>query len=81
MYEHPKYWDLTLAQAEFAQNDSPNISTSMSPFHIVYGMHTRGAYELRDFGKQEKRSAEGEDFAVSMHELQENINKKLQESA
>ena len=44
-------------------------------------MHPRGVYELRDLGKQEKRSAEGEYFAVSMHELQENIKKRLQESA
>ena len=44
-------------------------------------MHTRIVYELRDLGKHEKRSAEGEDFAVSMHELQENIKKRLQESA
>ena len=43
-------------------------------------MHPRGVYELRYLGKQEKRSVEGEDFAVSMHELQENIKKRLQES-
>ena len=49
----------------------------MSPFQIVYGMHPRGVYELRDLGKQEKRSAEGEDFVVSMNELQENIKKRL----
>ena len=77
MYEHPKQWDLALAQVEFAYNDSPNRSTGMSPFQIVYGMHTRGVYELRDLGKQEKRSADGEDFAFSMHELQENIKKRL----
>ena len=41
----------------------------MSPFQIVYGMHPRGVYELRYLGKQEKRSAQGEDFAVRMHEL------------
>ena len=53
----------------------------MSPFQIVYGMHPRGVYELRYLGKQEKRSAQGEYFAVGMHELQETIKKRLQESA
>ena len=53
----------------------------MSPFQIVYGIYPRGVYELRDLGKQERRSAEGEFFAISMHELQEKIKKRLQESA
>ena len=44
-------------------------------------MHTRGVYELRDLGKQERRRAEGEQFAISKHEFQENIKKRLQESA
>ena len=52
----------------------------MSPFQIVYRMHPRGVYELRDLGKQEKRIAQGEGFVVSMHEIQENIKKRLQES-
>ena len=70
VYEHPKQWDLDLAQAEFTYNYSPNRSTGMSPFQIVYGIHPRGVYEIRDLGKKEKISAEGEDFGVSMHELQ-----------
>ena len=45
-----KQWDKVLAQVEFAYNDSPNISIGMSPFKIMYGMHPRGVYELRDLG-------------------------------
>ena len=44
--ENPKQWDKVLAQAEFAYNDLPNRSTTMSPFKIMYGMHPRGVYEL-----------------------------------
>ena len=53
----------------------------MSPFHIVYGMHPRVVYELKNLGGKERRSVDVEYFASSMHELQENVNKKLQESA
>ena len=80
VYENPKQWDLALAQAEFAYNDSPNISIGMSHFQIVYGMNPRGVYELIDLGEHDKRSADGEDFASTMHELQENVKKKLHES-
>jgi hypothetical protein len=76
-----KQWDQMLAQDEFAYNDSPNRSTGMSPFQIVYGMHPRGVYELRNLGKQELRSVDGEDFAVSMQELQESVKQRLQESS
>ena len=72
---------MALTQAGFAYNDSPNRITCMRPFQFVYGMHPRGVYELRYFGKWEKRSVEGEDFVVSMHGIQELIKKKLQESA
>jgi ribosomal protein L32E len=51
---------------EFAYNDSPNKSIWMSTFQILYGMHPRGVFELRNLGKQELRSVDGEDFAVSI---------------
>ena len=41
----------------------------MSTFHIVYGMHPRGVYEIINLGGQERRSADGEYFSSSMHEL------------
>ena len=56
VYEHPKQWDLALAQARFTYNVSLNRSTCMSPFQLVYGMDLRGVYELRDLEKQEKIS-------------------------
>ena len=81
MYENLKQWDLALAQAEFAYNDSPNRIIGMSIFQIVYGMNPRGLYELRNLGGQERRSAYGENFASNMHGIQEDVKKRLQESA
>jgi hypothetical protein len=78
--EHPKQWDRVLAQAEFSYNNSPNISTWLIPFHILYGMHPRGIYEFRNLGKQEIRSANGEDFAVSMQELHDMVKQQLQDN-
>ena len=46
----------------------------------MYGMHPRGVYELRNLGKIESKSVDGEDFVVGIHELLENVKKKLQES-
>ena len=79
--ENSRTWDRVLAQAEFAYNDSPNRSTGYSPFQILYGMHPRGVHELRDLGKLEKRSADGEDFAQAMSKLHEQVKLKLQDNS
>ena len=76
--ESPKQWDKVLAQAEFAYNDSPNISIGVSPFQILYGMHPRGVCELHDLGQLEKRSVDGEELAMRISELQEQVKARLQ---
>jgi len=78
---NPRQWDRVLAQAEFAYNDSPNRSTGMNPFQILYGKHPRGVSELRDLGKLEQRSADGEDFATAISELHEQVKQNLQDSS
>lgn len=79
--ENSQMWDRVLAQAEFAYNDSPNRSTGLSPFQILYGMHLRGVHEMRDLGLQERRSANGEDFTNAMRDLHEQVKLKLQDSS
>lgn len=69
--ENSHMWDRVLAQAEFAYNNSPNRSTGLSPFQILYGMHPRGVHELRDLSLQERQSAGGEDFTNAMRDLHE----------
>lgn len=78
--EKPKQWDQVLAQAEYAYNDSLNRCTRQSPFHIIYGMHPRGVSELRNLGKDEVRSAKGEDFASKMQAIHEQLKQQLQDS-
>ena len=75
--EHPNQWDLALPQAEFSYNDSPNRSTGLSPFKIVYGTNPRGVFELRDLGMMEKRSADAKDFAPDMQLLHEQVKEQL----
>ena len=69
-----------LAQVEFAYNDSPNRSIGLSPFQIVYGMHPRGVYELRNLGYLEHISVEGESFATTINEIHEQVKQKLQDN-
>ena len=49
----------------------------MSPFQIMYGIHPRGVYELRDLGQLEKQSADGEEFTTRVSELQEQVKARL----
>ena len=58
--EHGQAWDLILPQAEFAYNDSMNRSIGRIPFEVVY--------ELRDLQGVARRSAQGEDFAVTIRD-------------
>ena len=78
---HPNQWDLALPQVEFAYNDSPNRSTGLSPFNIVYGTNPRGVFELRDLGMIEKRSANAKDFSFDMQKLHEHVKAQLQENS
>jgi len=43
-------------------------------------MHLRGICELRDLQKIEIRSVNGEDFAIAMSELHEQVKKILQDT-
>eukprot|EP00253_Pinus_taeda_P003712 PITA_03712 len=73
--ENSWLWDRALTRVEFAYKDSPNRSTRHSLFQILYGMHPWGIHDLRDLGKLERRSADGEDFAEAMSELHEQFKK------
>ena len=44
-------------------------------------MHPRRVHELRDLGKLERRSVDGEYFAQAMSDLHEQVKLKLQDSS
>jgi hypothetical protein len=60
--------------------DSPNRSTRQSPFQIMYGMQSRGVYDLRDLEQSQFRSVGEEDFTVEMEELHSKIREQLKNS-
>lgn len=76
----PENWDLALAQAEFAFNDFPNRSKGFGPIYVVYDMHPRGVFELRNLGDMEKRSASGKDFSKVIHYLHEEVKMNIEEN-
>jgi len=78
--EDPKQWDQVLALTQYAYNDSPNRSTGQRPFHIIYGMHPRGEFVLRDSGKDERISSKGEDFATIVQAIHEQVKQQLQDN-
>lgn len=73
--EHLKNWDKVFAWSQYVCNESHNRTTWMSPFQILYGMHTRGFYELSNSRNQDHRSVVGEYFVVIRQELQEGLNR------
>lgn len=78
--EKPKQWDLALPQAEFAYNSSVNRSTGKSPFQIVYGRNPKGVLDLVQLPLGERISDDAVAFAEHLHQLQEEVRQKLQES-
>ncbi|XP_059067746.1 uncharacterized protein LOC131858511 [Cryptomeria japonica] len=57
-----------------------NRSTGRSPLEVVYGLHLRGILELRDLGGMERRSAQGEDFAITVKEIHDQVKTSLHKS-
>jgi hypothetical protein len=79
--EHHSQWDNILLQAEFVYNDSVNQSTGQSPFQVVYGMQSRGIYELRDSEQTVTRSTSAKEFAEAMKELHSQVKERLLNSS
>ena len=68
-----RQWDLLLALAEFAYNQSPNQTTSHSPFEVVYGLNPIGPLELAPFLVTKHFSGDAEERAKEIKKLYEQI--------
>lgn len=75
--DHPKQWDLVLAQAEFAFNFMTNRSTGKCPFEIVYTKLPSLTVDLAKLPSTIDLNSEAEEMAdkiVRIHqEVQQNI--------
>ena len=78
--EYIQQWDQLIRQAQYAYNDITNRSTRKILFEIVYGLHPRVVYELRDLNDRVKKSGYNDDFVYAMKEVHEIVRKTLAEN-
>jgi len=79
--EYGSSWDVVLPQEEYSYNDSTNRSTSLSSFEIVYGIHLRGLFELRDVQGLDKRSGYADSFAEAMKKIHQQVRDTLHQNS
>lgn len=74
--DHPKNWDLTLPQVEFAYNSVPNRSTGYSPSSIVYTKAPNQSVDLVALPHPKNRTAM--EFADQIVHLHQDVKHKLE---
>ena len=78
--EHPKQWDLTLPQAEFAYNRSVNRTTGKTPFEIVYGRNPITPLDLVPIPVKEPVSVDADEQSQQIKELHQQVRAKIVQS-
>ncbi|GKV08469.1 hypothetical protein SLEP1_g20091 [Rubroshorea leprosula] len=73
-----RQWDLVLAQAEFAYNNSLNQATGKCPFEVVYGVHPFSPLDLAPLPTSQQFSADAKQRAKEIKKLHEEVREKLQ---
>ncbi|GKV36628.1 hypothetical protein SLEP1_g44736 [Rubroshorea leprosula] len=73
-----RQWDLVLAQAEFAYNNSSNQATGKCPFEVVYGVRPLSPLDLAPLPTSRQFSADAEQRAKEIKKLHEEVREKLQ---
>jgi hypothetical protein len=78
--DRPKQWDMALAQAEFAYNNSKSRSTGKSPFEIVYGRSPSHTLDLVQFPKIPRSSIGADHMAERIQAVHEEVKVRLEKS-
>ncbi|GKV33824.1 hypothetical protein SLEP1_g42275 [Rubroshorea leprosula] len=73
-----RQWDLVLAQAKFAYNNSSNQATGKCPFEVVYGLRPLSPLDLAPLPTSRQFSADAEQRAKEIKKLHEEVREKLQ---
>ena len=73
MGKNIRQWDLLLAQAEFAYNQSPSQTTGHSPFEAVYSLNPIKPLELAPLPVTKHFSGDAEERAKEIKKLHEQI--------
>jgi hypothetical protein len=77
--EHLKTWDQQLYQAKFANNQSTNRSTNLSPFTIIYGSNPRAPLDLAPLHDLLRMHTNAKYLIGQIHDAHKLTIKNLQE--
>lgn len=78
--DKPKQWDTILPHAEFAFNRTPNRSTGLCPFEIIYGRVPNGVLELSPIPAVGKKILKAENMVEKMGSIYKLVHQRIQES-
>ncbi|GKU97098.1 hypothetical protein SLEP1_g10278 [Rubroshorea leprosula] len=73
-----RQWDLMLAQAEFAYNNSSNQATRKCPFEVVYGVRPLSPLDLAPLPTSRQFSVDAKQRAKEIKKLHEEVREMLQ---
>ncbi|KAL5733117.1 hypothetical protein ACOSQ2_032809 [Xanthoceras sorbifolium] len=75
--DHVTTWDLVLPQAEFAFNNSVNISIGNTPFEVAYGFRPHTPLDLNSLPLPPRPSEAALDFSSYMKDVYEEVKRCL----
>lgn len=80
MGDKPKQWDTVLPHAEFAFNRTPNRSTRLAPFEIIYGRIPNGVLELAPIPAVGSKSCKADNMTAEINSIHKLVQQRIQES-
>ncbi|KAI4380163.1 hypothetical protein MLD38_006384 [Melastoma candidum] len=78
--KNQKDWDIKLAHAEFAYNQTPRSTTKCSPFEVVYGLKPLVPVELMPLVGARTISRDVEECAKEMRMFHEKIRAQIEKA-